>query len=198
MADDDFAVEAKFESLPGERYQQQGLIVEQDDGNWLRFDLVHDGRRLDAFAGATAGDSSTARLRQTISVEDGPIWLRVTRAGDAWTYGWSMDGINYTTVGAFDAALVVATIGPFAANHKPNPAFTAVVDHVFDVAAPIVPEDGTDPTPEPTPDPTPVPTPTPEPTPEPTLEPTPTPAPTPTRSRPPRPTRNRRPPTCTW
>ena len=39
VADTDFWIEAKFDSIPSKKYQIQGLLVEQDVGNFLRFDI---------------------------------------------------------------------------------------------------------------------------------------------------------------
>jgi hypothetical protein len=38
-SDEDFQVEVRFDTLPTERYQLQGVIVEQDADDWLRFDV---------------------------------------------------------------------------------------------------------------------------------------------------------------
>ncbi|MBY8978480.1 cadherin-like domain-containing protein, partial [Rhodobacteraceae bacterium NNCM2] len=38
-ADEDFTLEARFLSEPSQRFQMQGLLVEQDASNWIRFDV---------------------------------------------------------------------------------------------------------------------------------------------------------------
>src|SRR5688500_6021937 len=38
-SNEDFQMEAKFESKPTGKYVSQGLIVEASPGNWLRFDF---------------------------------------------------------------------------------------------------------------------------------------------------------------
>ena len=48
-ADEDFAIEAKFESTPVAQYQLQGIIVQQDDDTFLRFSTYHDGSSLRVF-----------------------------------------------------------------------------------------------------------------------------------------------------
>ena len=37
-ADEDFGIEAKFLSTPTQHHQMQGLLIEQDADNWIRFD----------------------------------------------------------------------------------------------------------------------------------------------------------------
>ncbi|MBW3578476.1 MAG: DUF1349 domain-containing protein [Actinobacteria bacterium] len=142
--DVDFEAEVAFASVPSLKYQMQGLMVEQDADDWLRFDVYHDGSGLRVFAAATTAGSSKAKLNQTISASQA-VALRVHRAGDTWTLSYAADGGGFTTVGSFSHALGVSTLGPFAANHHTTassvPAFTAQVDYVFDTAAPISPED---------------------------------------------------------
>jgi hypothetical protein len=66
----------------------------------------------------------------------------VRRTGDQWTLRTSTNGTSWVTAGSFTAALDVARVGPYAGNAgSPIPAFTALVDYVFDAAAPVVPED---------------------------------------------------------
>ena len=141
VSDDDFTAEAKFDSLPIAKYQGQGILVEHDDANWLRFDVYHDGGTLRAFAAATANGNSRTKLSTTIDA-NGPVWLRVARTGTSYTYAWSDNGTNWTPVGAFTADLTVTAVGPYAFNHTPSPAFTATVDYLIDPANPITPEDG--------------------------------------------------------
>jgi regulation of enolase protein 1 (concanavalin A-like superfamily) len=143
IADADFELEAKFESDPSQRYQLQGFIVEADADNWLRFDTYHDGTTQRIFAAVTANGSSSSRFDTPIDAGAARL-LRITRAGDLWTCAYSADGSSYTPAGSFSHALAVTSAGVFAANHASSgdsPAFTAVVDYVFDTAAPIADED---------------------------------------------------------
>lgn len=141
VGDVDFEVEVRFDSLPTEKYQTQGLLVEQDGDDWLRFDVHSAGAGQRVFAASTVAGVSSSELLASVQV-DGSVWLRVSRVGDVWSLGWSGDGQAFSEVGSFEHALAVSAVGPFAANHSPSPAFTAVVDYVFDTAAPIDPEDG--------------------------------------------------------
>ncbi len=42
----DFEIEVKFDSLPEERYHLQGILVQANDKNWMRFGVYHDGETL--------------------------------------------------------------------------------------------------------------------------------------------------------
>lgn len=70
------------------------------------------------------------------------IYLRLGRMGDQWTARYSYDGSTWTTAGTFSHPLSVWSVGVFAGNFDPNPAYTAIVDYFFETSAPIVPEDG--------------------------------------------------------
>lgn len=140
VSNGDFEVEAKFASVPTQKFQMQGLMVAQDDDDWLRFELYHSGSGLVAFAAATTAGSSKTKLTAAAAAT-GDVWMRVRRVGTTWTLSWSDNGTSWVTAGSFTSSLVPSSVGPHAANHAPNPAFTAIVDYVFDTSAPIVPED---------------------------------------------------------
>ncbi len=146
----DFEIEVKFESVPGRKYQMQGIMVEQDSSNWIRFDFYHDGSNLRVFAAGTANGMPTAVINQAIPPGD-LLFMRVRREGDLWTQRYSLDGESWTTSGSFMQALNVSAVGPFVGNHGSSgaiPAHTAIVDYFFHVDLPIIPEDGGNPAPE--------------------------------------------------
>jgi regulation of enolase protein 1 (concanavalin A-like superfamily) len=140
-ADGDFEIEVKFESEPTQQYQGQGLLVEQDPSNYVRFDVYSDGSTLKVFSATFNNGAPTIRVNSAISA--GPTtYLRLARSGNQWTARYSYDGSSWTTATSFSHALTVWSVGVFAANFNPNPAYTAVVDYFFDTASPIDPEDG--------------------------------------------------------
>jgi large repetitive protein len=137
-------VEAKFESQPTAAVQTQGIVFQQDDLNLIWFGVERDGAGLFLQATALTGNKAKSLLR-VASAPSPVVYLRVARAGNAWTIRSSPDGATWTTVGTVTAALTVTSAGPFAGNHATSgspPAFTASVDYVFNTASPIVPEDG--------------------------------------------------------
>ncbi|WP_172300496.1 Ig-like domain-containing protein [Pseudoruegeria sp. HB172150] len=140
-ADTDFQIETRFLSTPTAKYQLQGLIVEQDSQNWLRFDTYSDGKKLYAFAAITTNGVSDRVFKVAIP-EDGASYLRLTRSGDTWTFEYSADGSNWTAAGSFDYSLAVSQVGVFAGSAGAAPGFTAVVDYFENTADPIVDEDG--------------------------------------------------------
>ena len=140
-ADEDFGIEAKFLSAPSEHYQMQGLLIEQDADNWIRFDTYRSGSDLHLFAAITNGGSSSPRFN--LVIPDGSAsYLRATRSGDDWTLDYSADGQTWTTGGSFTHAMTVSSVGTFAGSAAGSNAYTAEVDYFFNTAAPLTDEAG--------------------------------------------------------
>lgn len=141
----DFTVDLKFDSTVTKKYQGQGLMVQQDNNTWLRFDFYSDGSKTLIFAASKAGGQMSTKINKGIVQTAGPLYLRVNRSGNLWTEAYSQDGVNWLTAGSFSQSLNVTALGPFAGNFGTAgtaPAHTALVDYVFNAASPIVPEDG--------------------------------------------------------
>ncbi|EKD10465.1 Ig-like domain-containing protein [Limnospira platensis] len=147
---EDFELEIKFAADPALNKQMQGILVEQDNNNWLRFDVFKINSDLALFAGSTRNGGSRSMIR--MGVQPGQArHLKVNRTGDVWTLNYSADGVSWTTAGSFTQALQVQQVGLFAANadSSSSPQFTSQVDYFFNTASPIIPEDGQVVTPEP-------------------------------------------------
>ena len=140
VADTDFEVEAKFDSVVSSKYQSDGIIVEASPGNYLRFEYLSVGSSTRVFAASTVDNDSMSRANAKVTPPGAsPRWLRVTRAGDQWTAAYFFDDIDFTT---FTHELAVTSVGPFAGSHgSASPAYTTIVDRFFDTAAPVTPED---------------------------------------------------------
>ncbi|MEM7167478.1 MAG: DUF1349 domain-containing protein [Planctomycetota bacterium] len=141
-SDVDFTIEAKFESVLSQRFQLQGLLVEQDSSNFLRCDFYSIGSETRVFAAIFSNTGAT--VQANAAVPSGMIlYMRLIRAGDDWTLQYSMNGTAWTTAVQFTHALSVNAVGPFAGNAGSNPPpFTMSVDYFFNANFPINPEDG--------------------------------------------------------
>ena len=139
----DFQVEVKFDSIPATG-GDQGVIVQTDANNYLRFDVYFDGSTQRMFAASFVNNNPTVQSSVAISGAKAPFWIRVQRIGTTWTDSWSVDGINFTQAASFNYSLVVNQIGPYAGNccGTSSPAFTEYVDYFFNTASPISPADG--------------------------------------------------------
>jgi hypothetical protein len=150
----DFELEAKFESAVTERYQIQGILVEESPNRFLRFDFFSDGTDPDesevhVYAASVDVVNDVGRVRRNVIIEpdaDDDLYLRIRRVGNKWFLWYSFNGTNWiTTGGSFNEELNVSKVGVYAGNTGSRgaiPAHTAVVDYFFNNAAPIDPEDG--------------------------------------------------------
>jgi len=141
ISNSDFEIETRFLTTPTEGSQFQGILVEQDATNWLRFDVVSNGTTLRAFAAKTEDGASTPLVQAAIPGGEAE-YLRVNRSGDDWTFEYSLDGENWTVATTFTHDLTTTSAGVFAGNVGQADGYTARVDY-FEVASdPIVDEDG--------------------------------------------------------
>jgi beta-xylosidase len=143
IGNSDFTVEVKFDSIPTLQYQFEGVVVEQDAGNFLRFNFGSTGSALEVAASKIVSGAETATLNSGISLPAGArsLWLRIQKSGNTWTETWSSDGSTYQNVGSFSQPLTTSRVGPFAGNYSSPastaPGFTAYVDYFSNTASPL-------------------------------------------------------------
>ena len=159
VMDQDFEVEAKFDTLPPSGTGQsvfEGISVEDANGVSVRFDAALDatwdsGTNLYAWYGINIGSASAVGVvsspmldfpKQTSNV--GTIYQRVRRTGHVWTGYTSKDGVVWTLRGQFTNPLVPAMVGIHAGDccGGGSGTFTFSVDYFFNSLAPILLEDG--------------------------------------------------------
>ena len=136
--DTDFEIEVKFDSLLSERYQLEGVLVHQDDLNFLRFDFYTDGSSTRIHC-ASFTDGEPTRIHRSIISSGAPLYMRVKRAADLWTQSYSTDGSTWTEIPEFTFAMQMNTIGIFAGNAGPNPSFSALADYFLNISDFIAP-----------------------------------------------------------
>jgi hypothetical protein len=154
-ADTNFEIIVKFQSQMTIPEQDQGIIVQQDADTFLRFsesaysgDYSSSGQAL-AYAAFIDGGPDNSPFSHVASLDHQPVWLKVLRVGDTWTYSTSSDGSTWTDQLTFSQPLTVTQVGVYAGNPGPSwdppvpaPPNHVVVDYFFNGAAPITPEDG--------------------------------------------------------
>lgn len=132
----DFDVEVKFISVPSVRYQMQGLIVQQDDDTFLRFEIFHDGTNVKIFAAYI--DGATALTKHNGTLASVPAYLRISRSGNNWTFDYSFDGSTWQTATTFSQAITVTEVGIHGGNTGTTPpAFTAIADYFRNMSDPF-------------------------------------------------------------
>ncbi len=146
--DVDFGLEVKFTSNLNRRFQLQGILVEQDEANFLRFDFYSDGFSTRLFATSFLNGIATIPALVDMPVaenNEAPLYMRVLRQGDLWTLTYSVDGLEWLPGVEFVQAMRVTAVGVAAANSanvvSGPPGHTLSVDYFFNMAEPIDPED---------------------------------------------------------
>ncbi|MEM9338652.1 MAG: fibronectin type III domain-containing protein [Bacteroidota bacterium] len=139
VSDVDFEMSVKFESALS-KGMSYGLLVENSDSKYLRFD-IHHNKSFHAFSAFLDGRISDVKGNLTLDNVAGPVWMKVTRVGHQWTYAYSLDGQFWETAASFRQEIEVNEVGLFAGNFGSNPEHTAIVDYFFNDSSPISPED---------------------------------------------------------
>ncbi len=137
----DFEFDVKFESPLSLKNQAQGVLIEADAQNFLRYNFLHDGNtyRLQAFT-FLDGVPTTRIDNQAITITS-PMYLRVKRLGNVWNLYYSANGTAWSFAAGFQHEMVVSAYGPYIGNSSKNPATVGLIDTFFNTKSPIVPED---------------------------------------------------------
>lgn len=145
-ANTSFEIIAKFQSQMTINEQDQGILVQQDANTFLRFDVFASDRNAIAFAAFIDGGPDPSPYSSVEPLGHQPIWLKVTRVGNTWTYSTSSDGTTWKEQLTFDLLMNVAQVGVYAGNPSPSgipaPPNRVIVDYFFNSASPVTPEDG--------------------------------------------------------
>jgi beta-glucosidase len=146
-----------FDQKPNAATQQAGLLVYQDDDNYLKFDveatsatnLQFNTSIEDTLNSSLAVSTNPIQVNQTLNTTSAnsiwptsnTIWLRVSRKGNVYTTAYSLDGSTWTTVWSTGATLTNPKVGVYSYSAAaPAGALTASFDffHVVDpVTAPV-------------------------------------------------------------
>ena len=140
----DFSVDVKFLTSVTQNVQLQGLLVEQDADDFLRFNVQAEGGQVKVLGVDFTSGSPSVKFSRTLGITpvNQPIYLRLVRSDITWQLLYSFDGFDWQNGGSFDRSLEVSTVGAFAGNSGSDaPAYTSVIGYFFLTDAPIEPED---------------------------------------------------------
>ncbi len=149
-ANEDFTVETKFlSSVTGvsfSRYQAEGILVQADDNNFIRFDFTTGNNdSTTAFAAAFIGGIANPQVKISKGIGPygiAPLYLRVNRTGNVWTMMVSRDGNTFDTAGSFAQPLAVSKIGLYAINAGTTPqSLTMIADYFWNMDVSLASQD---------------------------------------------------------
>jgi hypothetical protein len=110
----------------------QGLLIEQDSKNFIRFDIYSSGSGalfyMGNFVNNTVASSSSKYITKTT-----PYYVRINRTGSVWTFYYSYDGITWTTAATLTRTMTIDSAGLYVGNcgttSSNAPAFTGIADY---------------------------------------------------------------------
>lgn len=140
--DSDFEVEVKFtsgvNSVVSDTFRMQGILVEQDVDDFLRFEFF--GENGSTYAYGAEFENGDVIWTKKVNIQPGgtaPIYLRIERQGNNYFYRYGLDGSSWSQVftRTLTRTLTVNNIGIYAANHSVTPdqapAHTTVADYFY-------------------------------------------------------------------
>jgi len=145
LRDTDFAHEFWWDSVPVANSQDQGVLYEQDDANFVRVDFYSNASGLFVYGKQIAGSPVGGGFNIQVVGSPSRLGLRVSRTADTWTVYYSTDnGITWLPTPGIEGPLAVNTLGLYVGNAGTSPpTFDAHVDWIANSAdAPIIGEDG--------------------------------------------------------
>jgi regulation of enolase protein 1 (concanavalin A-like superfamily) len=117
--DADFVISTCISDFnPSERYQQAGLLVYDDDDNYVKWDYefsyIDEGSR----AFALVRETKAKPQHDHVTAEEGlkRVWLRLTRRGKNYEYATSTDGKKFTVHGQREWESTPRMVGILAKN----------------------------------------------------------------------------------
>ncbi|HEV7525610.1 MAG TPA: hypothetical protein VGP92_11630, partial [Acidimicrobiia bacterium] len=137
-----FQISQKWDNGVTGYAQAQGIVVRQDANNFIRFDVYSvDGSGTTHAFVATFTNGVATQVANTTTTATNPIYQRVTRSANVWTYEVSANGSTWTTLASFTFVMAVTQVGAFASNNGTTasnaPAFAAKLDYFWNTAQPL-------------------------------------------------------------
>ena len=134
ISNTNFDVAVKIDStlVGATQYYGQGLMVEGDAKDYIRFEVESGGTVNLGVGTITAGVSASKFQIKPFSSYAVPTYLRMTRVGTTFTAYWSKDGVTWNEVGAFTDSLVVTGLAPYAWNYSLTPSQAPALTATFD------------------------------------------------------------------
>ncbi len=128
----DVAVKIDSTLLAAHPSYGQGLMVEGDAKDYIRFELSVGSTVNLSVNTITGGVQSSKFQISPFSSYPVPTYLRLTRVGSNYTAYWSSDGVNWNQAGTFTDTLVVTGLAPYAWNYNSTPSQAPALTASFD------------------------------------------------------------------
>jgi hypothetical protein len=115
------------------KYYGQGLLVEGDAKDYIRFEVSAGGTSVNLSANTIIAGVQTSKVQiSPFSSYPVPTYLRLTRVGTTYTAYWSADGSTWNQAGTFTDSLVVTGLAPYGWNYSSTPSQATALTATFD------------------------------------------------------------------
>jgi hypothetical protein len=129
----DVAVKIDSTLLSSVKYYGQGLMVEGDAKDYIRFEVSSGGSGVNLSANTIIAGVQTSKFQiSPFSSYPVPTYLRLTRVGSTYTAYWSKDGVTWNQAGTFTDSLAVTGLAPYAWNYSTTPSQATALKATFD------------------------------------------------------------------
>ncbi len=129
----DVAVKIDSALTAATQYSEQGLMVEGDANNYIRYEIGAGGTTTILNATAEIGGVESTKLGIVpFTGYAVPTYLRIQRVGTTYTVYWSTNGTTWTQAASFTDTMVVTGLAPYAGNYAANPAQATPLTATFD------------------------------------------------------------------
>ncbi|HXP09345.1 MAG TPA: chitobiase/beta-hexosaminidase C-terminal domain-containing protein, partial [Acidobacteriaceae bacterium] len=135
VSNTNFDVAVKIDStlVAANKYYGQGLMVEGDAKNYIRFELGAGGTSVNLSAGTVINGAQATKFQiSPFTSYAVPTYLRLTRVGTTYTAYWSTNGTTWNQAGSFTDTLVVTGLAPYAWNYSTTPSQAPALTATFD------------------------------------------------------------------
>lgn len=136
LDEENLNIKIKFFSEPTLNRQKQGILIEQDDQNWIKCEMYHTGSKLRLFTAKTINDSSSTVDNEDINnyASSSTHYVLIEKTGTSWAIKYSNDDTNWITAKNFTHSLTISAIGPYAGTASYNSAgITTEIDYFIEV-----------------------------------------------------------------
>jgi regulation of enolase protein 1 (concanavalin A-like superfamily) len=122
-----------YSQVPYANYQQNALLVWQDEDNYIKLDYEYNNENLFFQMGQEVASSFTSVATVTYNAPAGAplnIFYKIKKTGNNYTGYYSLDGTDYTVVGSTTLDLQNTQIGLFATKNSENDPIDTYVKYV--------------------------------------------------------------------
>ncbi|HHV98628.1 MAG TPA: hypothetical protein GXX36_03485 [Clostridiaceae bacterium] len=129
----DIVSKVYYPEAPSATYQQQAMLVWQDADNYIKVDTEYNGGIRVQFGYERNGSFTSVGSTQLSYVTLGlplTVYHRIKKTGNSYEGLYSLDGINYISLGKVDIELINTQIGLFATKNSSNPVIDTYCEYV--------------------------------------------------------------------